>query len=452
MMLGVVAATSACSRGCSPSRFALLPLGSSSLVNLEPSWHRRKRQVRQRLRAWLRIASGLTIGKRRRRRIRIVVGRLQAHHAWHPLDLPRALRRAVIMGWQCKECNTQNAHNAESCHICKKHWTEAWQGRRQNRPKSRSQNRPKKAKKDKSEEKQSKTAAEMKGKSAAEEWSIFPSQVPWVTSTPSTRVVNVKESETDQPLPPQPNLPVPPLPMTVNQHALSPDEAKLMQHLQGVKEFGELPPQMAEQLETLEQRHQESLNSKALTHAHLNKLHRVRNQSTQLANKIRALDEEWKKFLAESTARLTQHGQMFQAHRGELVQQYMSKIQELNAVKAEVTTASQSLMSQMPPIESPPELVDTAPELQGFQAMAQSLAVQEEGLVELSDGDDELRDATMEEPTKERPRRPIVARPFKAGTSPQKVNQHQLKQCQKRAAEAAKDSKEHKSDIKQDEP
>lgn len=99
-------------------------------------------------------------------------------------------------------------------------------------------------------------------------------------------------------LPPPPTLPIPPAPTANLQQPLTADEATLTTHLQGIRQYGTLPPNMAAQLEALEQRHQEALNVRALSHAHLNKLHKARHQATTLADKINSVDSGRKIFLA----------------------------------------------------------------------------------------------------------------------------------------------------------
>eukprot|EP00438_Fugacium_kawagutii_P012497 Skav200179 [mRNA] locus=scaffold1159:325378:326424:- [translate_table: standard] len=348
------------------------------------------------------------------------------------------------MTWFCQSCQKPNAHQSETCHTCGKHWTQVWQGRK----KSRSQNRPKKDKKQTKDAKDKKSKEQEVG--ADEDWTLFSAKVPWIASTPHSRLQQPTEGQpTELPLPPAPVLPVPPS-APPSQQALSAEDMKLMNHLQGLRDLGVLPMELSQRLELLEQKHQESLNTKALSHAQLNKLHKVRNQTSQLAGRIRSVDEEWRKFLAMSMARLTQHSQMFQAHRQDLLSQYNQKVQELAAIKEEVSLASQSLIGQVPVVEPPAEPVNTARDLQQFQELAQSLHP-EEALVVGSDEEEELQDADMEEAkaTSASSKPTLAPRPFRTvtATSPTKVQQNQLKQSTKKAtaADKVKETKEEAS-------
>lgn len=226
-----------------------------------------------------------------------------------------------------------------------------------------------------------------------------------------------------------------------------------MSHMQGLKEYGLLSPELTMQLEKLETKHQESLNSKALSHAHLKKLHRVRNQTNKLAGDIKKLDDEWANFLAESVARLNQHAEMYQAHRSDLLQQFTAKIQELTAVKAEVSNASQSLVNQVPQTETPAQLADLGQQIQAFRDAAAALAPPAEPVTITSEGEGEDTDTEMgEKPEPELipAKAHLAPRPFKtsqASLSPTTVRNHQLKHIQQRTRQDKKETKENKDET-----
>lgn len=285
-------------------------------------------------------------------------------------------------------------------------------------------------------------------KELTEEQSIFPSKVPWINSTPQSRLPPAKED--DLPLPPPPHLPQPPATPLVNAggQALSEEEAKLLSHLQGIRQYGKLPEVLLTQLEALEQRQQESLNNRALTHSHLNKLNKVRHQTSVLGDKIKSVDEEWLKFVAESTSRLQQHATMYHAHRNDLVTQYNAKVQELTALRQEVSNASQSLVNQTPQPEVPAEAMDTVANIEVFNQAAVNLGVGEAMLVEESDPE-LLEEGQPSTKVLSGTKPHLQPRAFREAGSPNRVahlhvkgKQHQQNRDKDRGLKGHKDAKE----------
>lgn len=350
------------------------------------------------------------------------------------------------MVWQCGTCEVTNAHTAEVRKKCHAPWYQVWaKGHRgASRPKSRTRPKKEKDKKDKGKERVVKEAAE----DADKDWQVFPQRAPWIPTTPQTRIQGIKDAVQDDEgklpsVPPPPALPAPPTLSSTSSSALTTEETKLLAHLQGIQKYGMLTEPLLSQLQALEARHQEALNSKALTHAHLNRLHKVRNQTNALTAKIKTVDAEWVAFLQEANGRLAQHAAMYQKHRAELIENLQAKLQELANLKAEVSSASKSLVAAI--TETP--LPETSPEVQQdveqFQQATAMLRPTDQPWIELTDNEEE-NENTDEEMVNAAPsggaRRVIAPKAFRASTSPNRVANQNLKQ---------KTVKEHKENAKE---
>lgn len=195
-------------------------------------------------------------------------------------------------------------------------------------------------------------------------------KVPWVPSTPQSRLPTSKDREVEMaeealPIPPAPVLPAPPV-ASATTEPLSEAESKLLEHLRGLRELKALPDQLQPQLSALEERHLASQANRTLTHSHLNRLDKARNQAVSQRKKIHDLDREWGKFMAKANQHLQEHAAHFQRHRSELVAIYQKKLQEWEAVKTEITTASQTCVEQQPAMEKIPDGPQPFEDLQAF--------------------------------------------------------------------------------------
>eukprot|EP00438_Fugacium_kawagutii_P010612 Skav227436 [mRNA] locus=scaffold203:245111:270429:+ [translate_table: standard] len=334
-----------------------------------------------------------------------------------------------------------NAHHAETCKSCTGHWSEVWQkGRRHgSRPASRS--RPSnKEKRGKGKEKEGKDQAPVMHPEAA----VFPGHPPWIPTTPHTRAAGSMENVLEEPggkhpLPPPPILPTPPNPMPSTSSVLTAEEVKLMAHLQAIKELGMLPSELADQLASLETRQQEGNSAKALTHAHLNRLNKVRNQTAALTDKIKKLDQEWIDFVQEAQTRLANHAEWFSQHRANLMQSLAQKHQELASLKMEVNTASQSLVATLPTSVDSLAAPNVAEAMQNFSHQADLMVASMQTPVEIHSDSELMGDEDMETRGKE-VRSSVPSRTFRLAGSPGKVAQNQLKP----KAEHKKDKKDTK--------
>eukprot|EP00438_Fugacium_kawagutii_P003585 Skav221593 [mRNA] locus=scaffold1698:289440:290564:+ [translate_table: standard] len=347
------------------------------------------------------------------------------------------------MTWQCGKCQLPNADTAEHCRSCKLHWSQIWHQSRRKRHGSQSRPRKEKEKGEKRDKKvpasSSKGGTKDKENKEQEPWHIFPSRVPWVATTPQSRVHAVKEQELvaeDRQLPPNPVLPAPPLPKPEAAPPtghLSEDELETLKHFRALKDLGSLPEVLNAQMMELEQRQQQTATLKTLNHGHLNKLHRVRNQVQALVRRIGVVDEEWKSFIHEVTNKVHLHAQQFQAHRGDLLESLNTKLKELEAVKREVTTASQQLMGQVPTVDPQIEDVQLQEQLEQFHQLTSTLGMVPTPLVEVSEEEVDMEEDEELEPDTPREEKPAKTRshlapaPFRTAGSPGKVAQHNLK-------------------------
>lgn len=404
---------------------------------MEPGWHRALRAKRKRARTFINKVSKVALGKRAIRRTRRTLALLRGHHSWNRADIPKSIRWIApkhTMTWHCKFCNIPNSDTAEACKQCKSHWSQAWkQGRKREGSRTNSRPRPNKPKPaGKTKEKTQESPQE------EPEWSVFAAKVPWLPSTPQTRLSLPKEKERESQelpvVPPQPVLPAPPTSHTGQSSVapLSEEEQRLLSHLKGLKDLGNLPEVLLTQYQELETRNQEASNGRGLTHSHINRLHKARNQTQSLIKKLRDLDKEWQDFLQDAFSRLQLHANHFQQHRAELMEALVKKQKELEAVKAEVSTASQNVMGHQPQEESLTEPAVQA-ELQRFQEMAESLTqagqiqfVEDDEMEVPEDPGDEEELKEEKDSSKSKPH--LAPRPFRQAGSPQKVATTHLKE------------------------
>lgn len=197
--------------------------------------------------------------------------------------------------------------------------------------------------------------------------------------------------------------------------------------LRSLKDLQTLPEPMQEQLTALEAKQQVQPVATTLTHGHLNRMHRARNQVQAQARKIQELDQDWKKFTADANLRLQEHAAQFQRHRAELVEVYHRKLKDWEDIKAEISSASQSLVEQQPQLEP----LEPAPQVQmdvgQFQTMAQQIMETEE--VQFLEADDEETEP-MEEMDEEgkKSTKKLAPRAFsRAAGSPHRVAKDAIK-------------------------
>jgi len=231
-------------------------------------------------------------------------------------------------------------------------------------------------------------------------------------------------SHREMELPPQPVLPPPP---TGQENvSLTESESKKLQSLRSLESMGmELTEEMMRQLEQLTAKEQMAASAKALTHGHLNRLHKLRNQVSASAKKVVDLDKEWTAFITNTLTKVKEHAQMYQSCRADLLEVHNQKIAELLVVKKEMSEASMSLLGQAQPAVEIPEMPDPA---EGILALQE--AMQEGGAVGPIDLTEEMEEDGLEgfDQTGITPK--IVSKalkPFKGATSPTKVANLHLK-------------------------
>eukprot|EP00438_Fugacium_kawagutii_P020592 Skav222347 [mRNA] locus=scaffold3497:137369:138881:- [translate_table: standard] len=441
----------ACSLRCSTVRFALPPSSTSTLASLrEPSWHRRLRAKRSRLRGYLRRASRLDIGKRRRATVLSAIAFLRRHHTWNVDELPSPLRplaKISTMSWHCKDCDKANPINSETCRHCHKPWQSVWkQGKRaasRNRPRSKpKQRQPKQAQKDQPGQ-----------PSAAEPWHVFPQKVPWVPSTPQGRLPQrEKDQDADPEALPLPSAPILPAPPALQQQPepLTEAESKTLLHLKALKDLGALPDSLSQHLGVLEEKQQNQAATRALTHGHLNRLHRAKNNVSTQLKRVQDADTEWRQFMATVNQNVQEHAVQFQKYRTELVEVYHKRLREWEEIKSEVTSASQTLVGQPPAAE----LVEEAPQVQAdieqFQQRAMMIGTLQEEVEPIESSGEEME---LEQEDGKEPKRKVgikaQPKPFaRTAGSPNKVAQTQLKT---KTGPNKENSKAEKGDKKDEE-
>ena len=272
---------------------------------------------------------------------------------------------------------------------------------------------------------------------------IFPEKVPWVLSTPSTRIA-AKVGEATHALGKAGETQA----SSTQQQAtslesaaiLTADELKALQSLRSLQSLNmQLTEEMSQQLEVLQAKEAVASSSKALTHGHLNRLHKLKNQVSTSATKIVDLDKEWTKFATATMTKVKEHATLYQKCRADLLEIHNQKIAELMEVKKEMSVASASLLGGAQTSMETPEVPNIAESLQSFQdAMTEGGMVGAIDLTALPEDDDEMEEMEQGDDRS----KPVVKalRPFRGSPSPTKVATHHLKVKQE-AKDAKKDEK-----------
>ena len=276
------------------------------------------------------------------------------------------------MSWWCRPCSVQNSNREELCRSRGMHWSQLWAPGKQSR---RSQSRKKKDKKDKASDKK-------EGQKKGEEdktMAVFPSRVPWMTSTPQSRIPapNLTEStreETGLSLPAEPVLPPPPAQpqsepsQEADDSPLTAEEVKILEHYRGLKASVPLPTELQAHMDKLEKRERVKQISKGLTHGHLNRKHRLEAKLTSAIGKLKELDKEWASFVEGTTKRIKVHADLYQKCRGEAWQTYVSRKADLEALHQEMNAASMQMLDGKETEEEVKEEIDFGLQLAAMQS------------------------------------------------------------------------------------
>ena len=258
---------------------------------------------------------------------------------------------------------------------------------------------------------------------------MFPEKVPWVATTPTTRISSKGMDQggtAGKGVDPSAQLARPSQTSTEETVTLTEEEAKILQSLRSLQESNmQLTPEMSRQMESLVEKECFTASSKALTHGHLNKLHRLQNQVSATAKKVVDLDKEWTAFTSAISEKIKEHAQLYQQCRADLLEAHNQKRAELSAIKEEMSAASRSLLGQSQISHEVPEAPDIEDAMEAFQD-----AIAEAGMVnpiDLTEGDDD--DDVMEVQETVDPKGKVAkpVKPFRGAASPSKVAQVHLK-------------------------
>lgn len=381
----------------------------------EPKWHHRLRQSRSRARRRLQALRKL------QPRLRDIL-LLQAHHGSEaPLHSRRVQKSFLNMtSWQCRFCYTWDSVQTNHCSGCNRHWKQAQLKRSKSR--SASQGRKKQQEVDRKIINSNKEVTEE---------DIF-SKVPWVSTTPRSRLPAVEEDHRSHPmesrsgtapkdadLPPSPTLPPPP--PSSGQAEESESTIQIQQQLEALKKAVMGKKNVSQDLQNaiavLEK--EAGTTAPPLTHGQLNQMTKIQKQIKSLKGKIESIDGEWAKFSKAVQEKYQKHQNMYMQHRTELVVQVQEKQQGLLKLKAEIQSSSQHL-------DGEDALLQEIPEVDGLHAAFEEMYPEVEGPEEM----DGVEIQEMEQGTNPVRKASVVA-PFtrrsQVLTSPQKVHKNALK-------------------------
>ena len=232
----------------------------------------------------------------------------------------------------------------------------------------------------------------------SKDWTIYPEKAPWIVTTPQSRVRSIDQSTSSGltlPVPPPPDLPQPPNKAAkVETSALTEEEAKILASLKELDSSGmELSKECVERMHNLEAKAKEQENQRSLSHAHLNKLNRLKDKVATAGKKLQHLDKEWIGFMKRMTDKISYHAQMYEMSRGELMESYNQKLEELRSYKAEVDQASKNLLDGEDTLPVPLEEQEIS---QPYLALTQMIQEQQNKAIMISDDDMEETADTVE--------------------------------------------------------
>ena len=201
--------------------------------------------------------------------------------------------------------------------------------------------------------------------------------------------------------------------------------------------------EMLDKLRGLEQKEKDFAASKSLTHGHINRHHKIRDKLAAQLQKIRIMDQEWDKFVVATQEKIQHHATLYRQARTELCQQYHEKLQELQSLNQEISSASQSMVQAVQGDQLPvPEVASVEDQFAILQAALQEgqrdLIPVEEMQMDTTETVDVHSSDSDKELVPEKP--PMAkAKTFQASVSPNRVAHTHLK-----VKKEPKESKESK--------
>ena len=192
----------------------------------------------------------------------------------------------------------------------------------------------------------------------------------------------------------------------------------------------EFPEALEAQLVLLEEKEKISLSSKALSHGHLNKLTKLKAQTAAQAQKIATLDHGVGRRLCRTRWEKIKHpSELYQQCRGEMLELYNTRLEEMRQMKHDLNLASRSLLDQQleePPI---PETINVDEQMSVLKEPMANFGNSggcgrvdgEEDVVEIPGSQEE------ETATGSRDAKTATKAAFRGAASPQKVAQLHLK-------------------------
>ena len=319
------------------------------------------------------------------------------------------------MTWYCQVCAVQNPDHTEFCRQCSQHWRQTWKPpKRKQRSKSRNKGPKEKEKGPRPKENEE------------EDLQIFPGKVPWIASTPQSRLPKGNKLEaansghTEGVENQEMQAPVPP---TSSGEALKEEETKLLEHLRALAKMDlELSEGQQQKLKELEEREQTDATSKGLSHGHINRLHKYQDRVKAQAKKIRELDSEWVKLLEQVNSKIQRHALLYQQTRADYLEEYNTRCQQLANVRKEVSSASQTLLN----LGAGDETVEDMPDVhQNIESLQQALLAA--GQAHMISDEEEETDLNMEDGQPGKTKKFPSMMPFRAAGSPQRVATSHLK-------------------------
>ncbi len=236
--------------------------------------------------------------------------------------------------WQCRFCFLRLGMDITHCSTCGRHWRQAQLLR---------------SKSKKSESRREKSARRSKTTEEGEEEQDLFAKVPWVPSTPRTRVPIPGGTAVQDQVGTEEAQPPTTTPPTTAPSVAIEDSGGVKEQIAMLRKAMATSPAVSSEMQAAlvlleKEAGVADIPDKPLTHAQLNGVAKAQKQIKALKGKIEHLDTEWEKFSKSVHERYIEHHGMYQQHRQEIFQQLKEKQKGLATLQKEIQQGSQRLM------------------------------------------------------------------------------------------------------------
>lgn len=180
--------------------------------------------------------------------------------------------------------------------------------------------------------------------------------------------------------------------------AMTQEEGRMLQYLRGLQSVGvELPTELKTMCAGLEQK--ETPKENVISHSQLNRFTCLKAQVQAVQKKVAVLDGEWGNVIRSLIGQATTHSTLYLQARGELMETYQTKAEELRQLKVTISEASHALCAASTEDAPATEAPDLSASMLQLQELAQSTAavIQEQRQIQLVEDDEGVEAVDMDQ-------------------------------------------------------